>query len=356
MIVMKKVTAAALAVALACGVLIGLNWQRIAIVAEAEDPTATVAKSSLPDENRHAAGSEGTAPDRPSQVLYADDLLELLADATEKLIEKKQTRNSSDLRQELDREQISLTLVKPATTELSTQELYRRAAESLFLVAGLTRPTAEETEWETAFSTAFVVHADGILSTSAHVFDHDDQDDAVVVMDFRGQVFPVVEILATDRLADTCLFRIGTRGLKPFPLGQNADPGTPICVIGHPGDSLFFFSAGHIANYERDDEGAFWLNVTADFGQGSSGGPVMDRAGNIVGQVSRTYTLYAGSETTTRRRRRPRKVRQVDELLPVDEPLHGSSTGNSRSRPLADPQMVFKSCTPVSAIKKLTHE
>ena len=120
---MKKVIAAALAVALACGVLIGLNWQRIAIVAEAEDPTATVAKPSLPDENRHEAGSEGTSPDRPSQVLYADDLLELLADATEKLIEKKQTRNSSDLRQELDRKQISLTLVKPATTELSTQEL-----------------------------------------------------------------------------------------------------------------------------------------------------------------------------------------------------------------------------------------
>ena len=114
MIVMKKVTAAAICLAVACGVLIGLNWQRIAIVAEAEDPTATVAKSRLPDENPHAAGADGTAPDRPSQVLYANDLLELLADATEKLIEKKQTRNSSDLRQELDRKQISLALVKPA--------------------------------------------------------------------------------------------------------------------------------------------------------------------------------------------------------------------------------------------------
>ena len=116
-------------------------------------------------------------------------------------------------------------------------------------------------------------------------------------------------------------------------------------------ETFFYFSAGHIANYERDDEGILWLNVTADFGQGSSGGPVMDGAGNIVGQVSRTYTLYAGGEASNRRRR-PIKVRQVDDTTTTEGPKEESDEDlAAKNRP--DPQMVFKSCTPVAAIRAL---
>jgi len=115
--------------------------------------------------------------------------------------------------------------------------------ESVFLVAGMTKPKEDETNWKTSFSTAFAIHEDGILSTSAHVFDHDDQDDAVVVMDVRGNVYPVLDVLAANRKHDTLLFRIGVKGLKPLPLGDDAVPGTPVRMIGHPGDSFFFFSA-----------------------------------------------------------------------------------------------------------------
>ena len=141
------------------------------------------------------------------------------------------------------------------------------------------------------------------------------------------------------------------KGLKPLPLGSTAVPGTPIHVMGHPGDSFFYFSAGHIANYERDQDAVLWLNVTADFGQGSSGGPVLDGAGNIVGQVSRTYTLYAGGEASNRRRR-PIKVRQVDDTTP-ESSVEKSADEDHVTRHRPDPQMVFKSCTPVTAIRAL---
>ena len=85
------------------------------------------------------------------------------------------------------------------------------------------------------------------------------------------------------------------------------------------------------------------MNTTADFGQGSSGGPVMDEFGKVVGQVSRTFTLYAGGES----RGRPRRVASDVEEKSDKEPSGGDGSD------LADPQMVFKSCVPVKTLRAL---
>ena len=349
---MQRLTAplrcVALAVALAA--VLGCRQSRPDVIAQVTAPaniTDTVdvpAKTSGPD-------SDETKTDE-RLVFSVDDVIQQLTTAADDLIEKKLTRTTAQLRPELDRPRFPLALPEPDMTELKTVELYRRAVASVFLVAGITRPNEEVTAWQTSFSTAFVIHADGILSTSAHVFDHEEVDDAVVVMDVQGTIYPVLEILAANRAADTCLFRIGKKGLKPLPLKISALPGTAIRVIGHPGDSFYFFSAGHIANYERDDLGSLWMNVTADFGQGSSGGPTMDEAGNIVGQVSRTFTLYAGGETSQRSRKRKRTTRQQIETQTM--PSDAEVPENKQPEDRADPQMVFKACTPASAIRDLT--
>jgi S1-C subfamily serine protease len=207
------------------------------------------------------------------------------------------------------------------------------------------RTEDSEDEWETSLATAFAVTADGVLSTSAHVFDNDDHADIVVVMDVHKNVYPVQELLAVNREADTCLFRISAKETKPLTLAHDAPPGTRVRVVSHPGDSFYYLSTGVLANYESDGDDRTWLNITADFGQGSSGGPVMDEFGNVVGQVSRTYTLYAGGAAT---RGQPRRVQN-------DRPADAE---HSEKKPramddLADPQMVFKSCVPVAVVRAL---
>ena len=319
---------------------------------DAQD-SSTIAKGK-PKATAPIRASSQTNPEPAFPTFYVDDVIEKLSVAVQELVDQKQVKTSEDLRKHLDRTNFPIKFSSPNNQEVSSADLYRRTTESIFLVAGMTKPSEGEKAWKTAFSTAFAIHEDGILSTSAHVFDHDDIDDGVVVMDSKGRVFPVLEVLAIDRKADTSFFRIGTKGLKPLPLGKEAPPGTPVRVIGHPGDSFYFFSAGHIANYERDDDGAYWLNVTADFGQGSSGGPVMDESGNVVGQVSRTYTLYAGGDSSNRSRHRrsikvATDVAAKDAEMKKDEPADEESTEKKK----ADPQMVFKACTPVSAIRAL---
>ena len=347
---MKQLAASIACVTFAVFAMAFLNWQKIRpqlVAQESPPPVTAESRSQRLPEN---AQQNGDRTDTSPPEYYIEDVIKILTTATEEMIEKNISKTAVELHEELDRTQFTLELPKPSSTPLTSQELYRRATESVFLVAGLTKPSGDETAWQTSFSTAFVVHEDGILSTSAHVFDHDDHDDAVVVMDVHGKVYPVLEILAANRSGDTCLFRISKKGLKPLALGPAAHPGSQISVIGHPGDSFFYFSAGLIANYERDEQGVLWLNITADFGQGSSGGPVMDDAGNVIAQVSRTYTLYAGGDASNRRRR-PRIVRQAADHQPDDGPAESDENAAVRKR--ADPQMVFKACTPVASIRAL---
>ncbi|WP_397568555.1 trypsin-like peptidase domain-containing protein [Schlesneria sp. T3-172] len=328
------------------------GWQQVRPMAVAQVPRNNKSQNgTISDKGATSPVADADSVEDYPEFLV-DEIIVRLTTATMDLIEQKKSRTTKELRPELDRTHIPLNLPAPATTPLSTVELYRRATQSVFLVAGITRPTEEETSWQTSFSTAFAVHPDGILATSAHVFDHEDPDDAVVVMDIHGTIYPVLELLAADRDTDTCIFRIEKKNLTPLPLKSKTPPGSAIRVIGHPGDSFFYFSAGYIANYERDENEILWMNVTADFGQGSSGGPVMDEAGNVVGQVSRTFTLYAGGDTSTRgiRRAHPSRQKTETETAPGD-----ADTPDHQEQPdRADPQMVFKACTPAASIRSLT--
>ncbi|WP_040591708.1 S1 family peptidase [Schlesneria paludicola] len=345
-----------LAMALVCivlGIVVSINLRmdrdfRMVSAQEAREQNPQPGPLRMVDSR---AGMLGQSEGRSYPAYLIDEIVLRLTTSAEEMIQQKRTKNSEELRKNLDRTGHTVKLAPASSTELPTDELYRQASQCVYLVAGLTRPKDEMSDWKTAFSTAFALHSDGILSTSAHVFDHNDHDDVVVVMDIRGNVYPVTEILAMNKLADTALFRIEAKGLKTLALGKDLAPGSPVRVIGHPGDSFFFFSAGHLANYERDDEGAFWLNITADFGQGSSGGPVMDVAGNVVGQVSRTYTLYASGDTSNR----PRRIRSQN---PPDANVADAAQVEATEvvvevKKKSDPQMVFKACTPVSAIRAL---
>ncbi|MEI8021932.1 MAG: hypothetical protein WCH39_27220, partial [Schlesneria sp.] len=190
---MKQLAASIVCVTFAVFALAFLNWQkpRPQLGAQESPPTVTVEhQSQRVPENAPQDGDRTDTSTSPPEY-YIEDVIKILTTATEVLIEKKISKTAVELHEELDRTQFTVDLPKPSTTPLTSQELYRRATESVFLVAGLTKPSGDETAWQTSFSTAFVVHEDGILSTSAHVFDHDDHDDAVVVMDVHGKVYPV---------------------------------------------------------------------------------------------------------------------------------------------------------------------
>jgi S1-C subfamily serine protease len=291
--------------------------------------------------------SHFTAPDSADAypMFHVREVIDELTTRGTRLRKDGKSKSDAELREGLERRTVDIELPRPTAKEISDRELYRRATESVYIVCSMYE-IKDTDNWETSLATAFAVTSEGVLSTSCHVFDNEDDADVVVVMDVHRKVYAVQELLAVNRQADTCLFRIDADETRPLPLADDAPPGTRVRVLGHPGDSFYFLSSGALANYERDNDGATWLNITADFGQGSSGGPVMDECGNVIGQVSRTYTLYAGGAAT---RGRPRRVQDEKAAMETRE-----TEGKVKATDdIADPQMVFKSCVPVRTLRSL---
>lgn len=313
----------------------------------------------------HATAGEGDFPE-----INDLELLKRLEKAGEELLKAGTAKGSKDLDAGLKKTEAKFKTPAALKEAIDDRELYKRACESVFVVCGLYRPEdAKEDEWEGAFASAFVVAEDGVLTTSRHFFADPQPCDVFLAVNAKGDIFPVEEILASQEKMDTCLFRIKAEGLKPLPLGSAPVPASRVRVVSHPGYFFYFFSAGQVGNYFKDDDKLRWMNITADFGQGSSGAPVFDDCGNVVGQVTSTLTLYAAGgelvEPLVSRRHFSRKpaaekkkpadpgAKQPDPKKKEKKKKKPDPKPKPPEEEISDPQMVFKTCTPIEALRGL---
>ena len=71
-----------------------------------------------------------------------------------------------------------------------------------------------------------------------------------------------------------------------FPEHLTLNVGDPICTIGNPEGFVNTLSEG-IVSSKRSYDNATFFQITAPISHGSSGGPVFDSAGQVVGVASR---------------------------------------------------------------------
>jgi S1-C subfamily serine protease len=148
-------------------------------------------------------------------------------------------------------------------------------------------------------ATAWAVTRGGVMCTNHHVLEKA-RGAVLGVCDRGGRVYPLTEVLAADPGHDVVLFRVAADDLTPLPLGPVADIGAEIEVISHPYRRFFTHTYGRVSRYFQarkadDEEPATRMAITADYAKGSSGGPLLDAAGRVVGMVSSTESIYYGS-------------------------------------------------------------
>jgi hypothetical protein len=211
----------------------------------------------------------------------------------------------------------------PGTAKLAPPDLYDRVRQGT-LAIGRFYPCADCDVWHFDASAGFVVTSSGVVCTSHHVIEESDGDDLdartyIVAADDEGRAYPVRRMLAEDRDADTCLLQVDAEGLAPLPLRAGVRAGERIYCVGHPEGYHFMFTEGMVARVfrsrerlggsaadggEGDAHGAeadratrpvLCLNITAEFSPGSSGGPVVDEAGNVVGQIQSLVDILAAA-------------------------------------------------------------
>jgi len=186
-----------------------------------------------------------------------------------------------------------VAFIPSARTSLGGEEAYRRAAAASVLI-GSAYKCAKCTRWHNTLASGVVVDPDGVVATNYHVA-AGELGEAMGVLTADGKFHAVTEVLAADKDLDVALLRVAGKGLPALPLRDDASAGAPIYCYSHPANSFGCVSEGVISRYCRlpgERNGAIFMQITADYARGSSGGPILDHAGNLVGLVSSTSPVF----------------------------------------------------------------
>jgi len=197
-----------------------------------------------------------------------------------------------------ERHSCALQIQEPDNVKITWPAVDARAEAATLVVGEFYRPTsAKETRFSVAAG-AFIVTDTGACVTSLHVT-RDRGSRGFCAMMRDGRVFPVREALAADPVNDLVILQLDLPQdvkLPTLPLASAPAPvGSSIVVMSHPDDRFYMLTAGIVARHTiwRDPAGdQSFMAITADFAKGSSGCPVLDERGAVVGIVNNTESIY----------------------------------------------------------------
>ncbi|MFT4530414.1 MAG: hypothetical protein COB58_06270 [Thalassobium sp.] len=127
----------------------------------------------------------------------------------------------------------------------------------------------------------FVVRGDGLIATNRHVIE---DADSLEIHLANGEIYDRVFFVEDDQRRDLALLRIPANNLSALAIADEGDLsiGDPIFVIGNPMGLQGTLSNG-IVSAKRIVEGISIIQITAPISPGSSGGPVLNERGEVVG-------------------------------------------------------------------------
>jgi len=242
---------------------------------------------------------------------------------------------------------------------LPAEDVYRKALPSVFLIGSVLEDKESKTGYVTGrLATAWVLAADGVLVTNWHVFDQIQDGEFYGVMDHAGKVYPLTDILAMNKNSDVALVKVDAKGLSPLPVAS-VPPAVAswVAVLGHPGDRHFTFTQGHVSRFNKYNDpetkkSSKWMAVTAEYAYGSSGSPVLDKNGAVVGMAALTENIdYPDDEAPAANAIRKRMVRRLAQKPKDDKPKEPQPKAEPAAPKGSALQMVVKLTVPVTELR-----
>jgi S1-C subfamily serine protease len=245
-----------------------------------------------------------------SQWINDRQIQQTLLEGASALIEADRAPAMADIAKGLENESCDLDLARPAAeasappaaghaVRVASDTLYDQASPSV-VVVGSAYKCERCTNLHVNGASGFILSAEGAVVTNYHVVDQQDKQ-ALVVMTRDGRVFPVVETLAGDKQADVAIVRIDpvdhlgrNAELRPLPLADATRVGQGVRVIHHADGRYYTLTEGIVSRRYTDSHRgeSQWITITADYARGSSGGPLFNDAGEVIGIVASTHSVY----------------------------------------------------------------
>ena len=193
----------------------------------------------------------------------------------------------------------NLELPRPRERTRSPDEIYREALKSAVQI-GRVFKCGKCDHWHESSAGGFVIHEDGYIATNFHVMQSaaEKEGEGMGVRLPDGRVLPVKRIVASDKANDLAVIQVEAEDLIPLRIAEDIDIGDPVYVLSHPVGVFNTFTEGMVSNKvrrpspPRGRRSVPELNITADFAKGSSGSPVLDKCGELVGMVRSTRSTY----------------------------------------------------------------
>lgn len=202
--------------------------------------------------------------------------------------------------------------------------------------------------------TGFVIDRDGAIATNLHVVVGAAE---IKVRTLDGTVLAVPRVLALDPDHDLALIDVDPR--KPLPMlslgdSDKVSTGDPVIAIGNPLGVLdYTVSDGLISNVRAVTPELTLLQISAPISQGSSGGPLFNSFGEVIGVATAIFNegqnLNFGVPSNYVRKlssaRTPMTVAEFHELTkPRDPTIEAGGKTIVRKVPRHD-LSIFEGCT-----------
>ncbi|CAN5617833.1 hypothetical protein BH11MYX1_BH11MYX1_17490 [soil metagenome] len=139
--------------------------------------------------------------------------------------------------------------------------------------------------------TGFILDRSGLIATNLHVIEGESTIKVKLYKD--GGEYQVVSIAGVDRSHDLALMRIKPRGnLAIVKLGDSSvvSAGDRIYAIGNPLGMDYSVSDGLISQVRQLSAELTILQISAPISQGSSGGPLFNQFGEVIGVTTMIVT------------------------------------------------------------------
>jgi S1-C subfamily serine protease len=266
-------------------------------------PTAeSVAKSRSRAASARGIGDEAEFSD-PSVVArrFASELT--------RLVKQGKVVAPSELFRQAERAKgCDVTPLPDSAEKLSPEAIYTRAKPAVVTVGALIRPGGHR-HFHTALASGFVIRSDGVIVTNYHVIEAFQHAKAVAVMTHDERILPVKEVLAADGHNDVAVVKVEAENLAALPIAANVRVGATVYCLSHPAldsneteTAFYTYTQGMVCGkYRLRLNGPTPLNVlaiTADYAKGSSGGPILNEHGAVVGIICQTRALFHDEDET----------------------------------------------------------
>ena len=197
-------------------------------------------------------------------------------------------------------------LPAPRTQAMPPEEIATHARQSNLRV-GYGYLCTKCDKWHLKLAGGYAIAADTIV-TCDHVMVKKTKmrDSFLVVADHEGNVALATAVLARSAAMDAAIVKVAGAEFTPVPLNRDVTQGTPAYCFSYPLSQEGYFSAGIVNRFFRNkkyrDEDPKSIdallhlraNFSTDWAPGSSGSPLFDSAGNVIGHVSTIAALSSG--------------------------------------------------------------